>query len=142
MSNFCVMFFTHCINNRWFASIAELLLIDWGKSPSSVVFSNANGEWGTTWTPWTPSRVLIGFNIAWGLISFSVVNSIKLIASMNLLASIEMSEPKATEYVAWFCNRKQQWNYFRYEHNENEEIKSGKASTKRCKEKVLYSNIT
>lgn len=80
-----IRFITHCIDK--FVPIAELVQVEWAKSPSWVVSSDSNRELGTTCTPCMPSRALQGFNVLWGLINFSVVSQSNFNASKNLLAT-------------------------------------------------------
>ena len=53
------LYFTHCTFS------AELSHGDWRKSLCWLISSKGNGEWGTRWTPCTPSRALLVFNALW-----------------------------------------------------------------------------
>lgn len=60
--------FSYCTVSIWLAPIAAFSHLDPWKSPFGFICSNSNGEWGTSWTPCTPSRDLLVFKVLWELI--------------------------------------------------------------------------
>lgn len=63
--------YTYWSNNRWSSVLIRLPQVDGEKFPCWFISSKANGEWGTTWIPCTPSKALLGFLVLWGFIMFN-----------------------------------------------------------------------
>lgn len=82
------IYFTHCINSSWFASVVDAPPVEVWKSPLWLVSVKPNGEWGTTWTPWTPSRALLWLTILVWVMSSPQKMQINLSTSKKLLALV------------------------------------------------------
>lgn len=90
-------YFTHCISSCWFASVVDTRPVEVWKPPLWVVSVKSNGEWGATWTPWTPSRALLWFRMLFWVMSSPTEDADQLeyqqqVAGTGYLASVQSSQ--------------------------------------------------
>lgn len=59
------LIFTYCTIRWCLVPTGKLAWLRLCKPPCCFISSNANGEWGTTCTPCTPSKAVLGFTGLW-----------------------------------------------------------------------------